>query len=32
MTVLIKRALVIPQKVTYEIQDKKYVFVVDKTI
>ncbi len=23
-------ALVIPQKVTYEIQDKKYVFVVDK--
>jgi membrane fusion protein (multidrug efflux system) len=30
MTVPIKRALVIPQKVTYEIQDKKYVFVVDK--
>ena len=23
------KAIVIPQKVTYEIQDKKYVFVVD---
>ncbi|PWA04091.1 efflux RND transporter periplasmic adaptor subunit [Flavobacterium psychrotolerans] len=29
MTVPIKNALVIPQKATYEIQDKKYVFVVD---
>lgn len=26
----IKNALIIPQKSTYEIQDKKYVFVVDK--
>ena len=30
MTVPIKNALVIPQKATYEIQDKKYVFVIDK--
>jgi len=30
MTVPLVRALVIPQKTTYEIQDKKYVFVVDK--
>ena len=30
MTVPIKNALIIPQKATYEIQDKKYVFVVDK--
>jgi membrane fusion protein (multidrug efflux system) len=30
MTVPVKKALVIPQKATYEIQDKKYVFVVNK--
>lgn len=30
MTVPMSRAIVIPQKATYEIQDKKYVFVVDK--
>ena len=30
MTIPVKKALVIPQKATYEIQDKKYVFVVDK--
>lgn len=30
MTVPVSRALIIPQKATYEIQDKKYVFVVDK--
>jgi membrane fusion protein (multidrug efflux system) len=30
MTVPAKNALIIPQKATYEIQDKKYVFVVDK--
>ncbi|MDF2190680.1 efflux RND transporter periplasmic adaptor subunit [Paraflavitalea sp. CAU 1676] len=30
MTMPIKNALVIPQKATYEIQDKIYVFVVDK--
>lgn len=30
MTIPVKNALIIPQKVTYEIQDKKYVFVVDK--
>ena len=30
MTVPLKQALIIPQKATYEIQDKKYVFVVDK--
>ncbi|MFC6877588.1 efflux RND transporter periplasmic adaptor subunit [Flavobacterium myungsuense] len=30
MNVPIKKALIIPQKATYEIQDKKYVFVVDK--
>jgi membrane fusion protein (multidrug efflux system) len=30
MTVPIKNALVIPQKATYEIQDKKYVFVINK--
>lgn len=30
MTVPLKNALVIPQKATYEIQDKDYVFVIDK--
>lgn len=30
MIVPLHHALVIPQKATYEIQDKKYVFVVDK--
>jgi membrane fusion protein (multidrug efflux system) len=30
MTIPLKNALVIPQKATYEIQDKIYVFVVDK--
>ncbi len=30
MKVPVRNALVIPQKATYEIQDKKYVFVVDK--
>lgn len=30
MTLPLKNALVIPQKATYEIQDKIYVFVVDK--
>lgn len=30
MTVPLRNALLIPQKATYEIQDKKYVFVVDK--
>lgn len=30
MTVPLQNAIVIPQKATYEIQDKKYVFVVDK--
>jgi membrane fusion protein (multidrug efflux system) len=30
MTVPLRNALVIPQKATYEIQDKKYVFLVDK--
>ncbi|HEY0177765.1 MAG TPA: efflux RND transporter periplasmic adaptor subunit, partial [Pedobacter sp.] len=29
MLVPLRQALVIPQKATYEIQDKKYVFVVD---
>ncbi|RZK75964.1 MAG: efflux RND transporter periplasmic adaptor subunit, partial [Pedobacter sp.] len=29
MTVPLKNALIIPQKTTYEIQDKVYVFVVD---
>ena len=29
MTVPAKNALIIPQKATYEIQDRKYVFVVD---
>jgi membrane fusion protein (multidrug efflux system) len=29
MTVPLKNALVIPQKATYEIQDKTYVFVID---
>jgi membrane fusion protein (multidrug efflux system) len=28
MTVPVRKALVIPQKATYEVQDKKYVFVV----
>ncbi len=31
MLVPLKNTLLIPQKATYEIQDKKYVFVVDKT-
>lgn len=31
MTVPLHDALVIPQKATYEIQDKKYVYVVDKS-
>jgi membrane fusion protein (multidrug efflux system) len=31
MTVPLHDALIIPQKATYEIQDKKYVFVVDKS-
>ncbi len=30
MTVPFKNALLIPQKATYEIQDKTYVFVIDK--
>lgn len=30
MTAPIKNALIIPQKATYEIQDKKFVFVVEK--
>ncbi|MDB5120739.1 MAG: efflux transporter, family, subunit [Sphingobacteriales bacterium] len=30
MTVPLKNSLIIPQKATYEIQDKIYVFVVDK--
>ncbi|MBS7563286.1 efflux RND transporter periplasmic adaptor subunit [Mucilaginibacter sp. Bleaf8] len=30
MSVALKDAIIIPQKATYEIQDKKYVFVVDK--
>ncbi len=30
MSVPIKNAMLIPQKATYEIQDKKYVFVLDK--
>ncbi len=30
MVVPLKNAIVIPQKATFEIQDKKYVFVVDK--
>jgi membrane fusion protein, multidrug efflux system len=30
MTIPVKNALVIPQKTTYEIQDRKYVYVVDK--
>ncbi|WP_184191353.1 efflux RND transporter periplasmic adaptor subunit [Chryseobacterium defluvii] len=30
MTLPVKNALIIPQKATYEIQDQKYVFVVDK--
>jgi membrane fusion protein (multidrug efflux system) len=30
MTMPLKKALIIPQKATYEIQDKIYVFVVDK--
>ncbi len=29
MTVPVKNALIIPQKATYEIQDKRYVFIVD---
>ncbi len=31
MSVPVRKALIIPQKATYEIQDKKYVFIVDKT-
>ncbi|WP_166922044.1 efflux RND transporter periplasmic adaptor subunit [Flavobacterium poyangense] len=31
MLVPLKNAIVIPQKATYEIQDKKYVFVIDKS-
>jgi membrane fusion protein (multidrug efflux system) len=30
MTMPVHNALIIPQKATYEIQDQKYVFVVDK--
>ena len=30
MVVRLKDALIIPQKATYEIQDKKYVFIVNK--
>jgi membrane fusion protein (multidrug efflux system) len=30
MTVPVKNALVIPQKATYEVQEKTYVFIVDK--
>lgn len=30
MTLPLKNALIVPQKATYEIQDQKYVFVVDK--
>jgi len=30
MTVPLRNALIIPQKATYEIQDKTYVFVIDK--
>ncbi|MNE50869.1 Efflux pump periplasmic linker BepD precursor [compost metagenome] len=30
MLVPLKDAIVIPQKATYEIQDKKYVFVIEK--
>ncbi len=30
MTIPLNKAILIPQKATYEIQDKKYVFVVDK--
>jgi membrane fusion protein, multidrug efflux system len=30
MTIPVRNALIIPQKATYEIQDKVYVFVVDK--
>lgn len=29
MNIPVKNALIIPQKATYEIQDKKYVFIVD---
>jgi len=30
ITMPLRNALIIPQKATYEIQDKKYVFVIDK--
>lgn len=30
MTIPVKNALIIPQKATYELQDKVYVFVIDK--
>jgi membrane fusion protein (multidrug efflux system) len=32
MTVPLKNALIIPQKATYEIQDKMYVFIVDGNV
>ncbi len=32
MTVPLKNALIIPQKATYEIQDKVYVFIVDNNV
>jgi membrane fusion protein (multidrug efflux system) len=30
MTIPVSKALIIPQKATYELQDKKFVFVIDK--
>ena len=30
MTIPFKNTIVIPQKATYEVQDRKYVFIVDK--
>ena len=30
MTIPVKKAMIIPQKATYEMQDQKFVFVVDK--
>jgi len=30
MTIPVKNAIIIPQKATYEIQDQKYVYIVDK--
>ena len=32
MLVPVVNALIIPQKATYEVQDKKYVFVVDNNV